>query len=237
MSKKQTFQVAIDGPVAAGKGTAAKQVALRLGFLYVDTGAMYRAATLLFLEKNLDLSLNNQEQLVQELEGADFALKNVQDTDGNFYTQVKLNGRDVSDRIRQADVDQTVSTVAALPQVREVLVAKQQDLASKHNVVMEGRDIGTRVLPNATCKFYLTASLEVRAARRLEQQRNLIPGITLEEVTRQIQIRDKQDQSRATDPLVVAPDAQVVDTSGETIEETVTKLLGLIRAKIAQETS
>ena len=234
MKANKFFQGAIDGPVAAGTGTAAKQVAQELGYLYVDTGAMYRAACLLFLEAGLEINPENQDQLVAALEQADFDLHNVTDEAGNFYTRVRLDGRDITTRIREQDVDLNVSKTAALPRIREKLVAKQQKLAQTHHVVMEGRDIGSKVLPEATLKVFLTASLEVRARRRHEQLAKSNPQLTLEEVTRQIQERDYNDSHRATDPLTVAQDAVVFDTSGMTIPETVADLLRLVRERIAQ---
>jgi len=233
MKDNKFYQIAIDGPVAAGKGTAAKQLAQNLGFLYVDTGAMYRAACLLFLEKHLPIDAANQPALVQALQQADFDLHNITDESGNFYTRVKLNGRDVSSRIREQDIDLHVSATASLPEIRRLLVEKQRHLTLTHSVVMEGRDIGTRVLPQATLKVFLTASLEVRAARRLEQLAPHVPGITLSTVTQQIQDRDYQDSHRDTDPLTVAPDAVVFDTSGMTIPDTVAKLEQLVRERIA----
>ncbi len=233
MKENKFYQIAIDGPVAAGKGTAAKQLALNLGYLYVDTGAMYRAACLLFLEKHLSLTPENQPALVSALQKADFDLHNVTDDLGNFYTRVLLDGRDVSARIRQQDIDLNVSATASLPEIRRILVEKQRHLGQTHSVVMEGRDIGTRVLPDATLKVFLTASIEVRAARRLEQLQKHVPDITLEKVTTQIQDRDYQDSHRATDPLTVAPDAVVFDTSGMTIADTVAKLEALVRQRIA----
>lgn len=231
MQKDQFYQIAIDGPVAAGKGTAAKQVAQALGYLYVDTGAMYRAACLLFLEKGLPIDADHQDVLVDTVKNADFDLQNITDESGNFFTLVRLDGRNVSKRIRQQDVDLHVSATAALPAIRELLVEKQRHLAETHSVVMEGRDIGTHVLPHATLKVFLTASLEVRAARRFEQLGKIAPELTLAEVTKQIEERDYQDSHRDTDPLTIAPDAIVFDTSGMTIADTVAKLLELVKQK------
>ena len=230
--QKKFFQVAIDGPVAAGKGTAAKKVALALKFLYVDTGAMYRAATWLLMAKKMTIDEAHEAQLLEVLDKVDFGLVNQTDEAGNFFTQVLLDGRDVSSLIRTPQIDANVSTTATLPLVRAMLVAKQQALASANSVVMEGRDIGTKVLPAADVKFFLTASLEVRASRRFATLALSHPEMTLQDVRAQILERDRIDTHRATDPLVKADDAILVDTSDDSIEETVAKMLSVIHQKL-----
>ncbi len=230
-SKTPIYQIAIDGPVAAGKGTAAKKLATQLDFLYVDTGAMYRTACLYFLEKQLPIDADHETALAAALEKAALSLHNVT-LNGQFFTQVTLDGRDVSARIREQDVDANVSAAASLPAIRQLLVRKQQALAEECSVVMEGRDIATKVLPNATLKVFLTASLEVRAQRRFQQLHPTHPELTLADIAAQIQARDDADTHRASDPLQVAPDATLCDTSTMTIDETVAKLLALFNERL-----
>ncbi len=230
MTKNHFFQIAIDGPVAAGKGTVAKMLAADLHFLYVDTGAMYRTAGLLALENGEEISLNNQDKIVAKLQAADFHLENSLDEKGNLITLVSLNGEDVSDKIRTQKVSEAASKVATLPLVRKVLVEKQQNIAEKFNVVMEGRDIGLRVLPNAHLKLYLTADLEERARRRLAQNQNIDQDLDIETVKRQVMERDDLDMKREIDPLIIVPDAIVVDTTNLAVETVVANIVGLVQA-------
>jgi cytidylate kinase len=229
------FQVAIDGPVAAGKGTIAIKLAAQLQFLYVDTGAMYRAATWLFLSQHQKVSLANQAQLVALLRQADLHLQNSLDPQGRLFTLVTLNGQDITTDIRTQKVNLAVSQVAALPRIRPLLIRKQQQLARKFNVVMEGRDIGSNVLPHAQLKLYLTASLAERTRRRLAQLTPTNPELTLEQVQAQIVERDERDMSRPTDPLIVCPDAIVIDTTHFNIQQTVMQIAKLVRQR--QQTS
>lgn len=229
MTKNNFFQIAIDGPVAAGKGTIAKMLAAKLHFLYVDTGAMYRTAGLLAIDNNIEINLENQEKIAGKLEEAEFYLENSLDENDNLITLVSLNGEDVSNKIRTQKISDAASKVATLPLIRKILVKKQQKLAENFNVVMEGRDIGLRVLPDAQLKLYLTAELEERARRRFLQAKQIHPNITLEEVKKQIEDRDYLDTHREIDPLGVVPDAIVLDTTHLSIEEVVDSIASLVK--------
>jgi len=215
-----SFQIAIDGPVAAGKGTVARLLAARLGFLYVDTGAMYRTTALLGKQENVDW--NNEQGLVELLQKHRIELRNPLETekDGRQIT-VLLNGKDISWDIRTEEMSRGSSIVSQYALVRKELVKQQQQIAQQNDVVMEGRDITFRVLPHAQLKIYLDASPEVRAKRR--HQELLIRGIdtSLEEVYKELQERDQRDMNRNVDPLQVTRDAWLLDTSALTIEEVV----------------
>lgn len=215
------FQIAIDGPVAAGKGTVSRLLAQKLGFLYVDTGAMYRATALLAFKNNV--SLDDEDQVVALLEKSKLEMRNPippKETDGRLTTVI-LDGEDVSWAIRTQKCSDGSSKVATLKKLREVLVKKQQEIAGKQNVVMEGRDITFRVLPEANLKIFLTASTEARVERRRTQY--LIKGVntSIEEMTKEIKERDLRDMSRSNDPLQIVPDAWVLDTSKLEIDEVV----------------
>ncbi len=219
MSK--SFQIAIDGPVAAGKGTVSRLLAQKLGFLYVDTGAMYRATALLALRQEIDLA--DEDKVVALLEKSKLEMRNPippKELDGRLTTVI-LDGEDVSWAIRTQKCGDGSSKVAVLPKLRHVLVQKQQEIAANQNVVMEGRDITFRVLPDADLKIFLTADLQSRATRRHMQY--LTKGIdtTIEKVIEEIKERDKRDMQRETDPLQIMPDAWVLDTSNLEIEEVV----------------
>jgi len=223
------FQVAIDGPVAAGKGTVAKLVAARMGFLYVDTGAMYRTTALLGKQEHVDW--NDEQGLGELLQHHVIELRNPSENekDGRQIT-VLLDGKDVSWEIRTEEMSKGSSIVSQYPLVRKELVRQQQEIAAKTDVVMEGRDITFRVLPTAQLKIYLDASAEVRARRR--HQELLARGIDtpFEAVYSELKDRDERDMGRDTDPLHVVEDAWHLDTSTFTIEEVV----GLIEHKIKE---
>lgn len=229
--KNHFFQIAIDGPVAAGKGTIAKSLAAKLKFLYVDTGAMYRTAALICLQHQQAITADQEDQIVALIENSQLHLQNSLDENGNLFTLVSLDGRDVSDLIRSSQVSAAVSDVAALPKVRLMMVKKQQNLAHKFNIIMEGRDIGLRVLPNAQLKLYLTANLHERAKRRLAQLKSSEPDLSLATVEAQIAARDHQDMTRATDPLTIVPDAIVIDTTELTIEQVVDRIADLVKLR------
>ncbi len=231
MKLNKFFQIAIDGPVAAGKGTVAKKLASQLHFLYVDTGAMYRAAAFLALKNNLPLDLAHQEEFASLLQKAKMHLQNITDENGELKTLVSLNGEDISDQIRLTEISQAASKSATLPKIREVLVKKQQNLAKKFNVVMEGRDIGLRVLPQAQLKLYLTADLEERVRRRFEQNKDLEKSLDYEAVKKNIEERDYWDMNRETDPLTIVPDAIVLDTTHLNIDQVVANIAGLVKAR------
>jgi cytidylate kinase len=222
------FQVAIDGPVAAGKGTVAKNLAEKLGFLYIDTGAMYRCGALLAAREQLEPTVENEEQIVALLKKADLRL-DTDDTPSPYLTRVSLDGEDVSEFIRSHEINLLVPAIAALPQVRQVLVEKQQAIAASHNVVMEGRDITYRVLPAAQLKVFLTADSKVRAERRQEQQALRGETQDLASVYEELLERDQLDSSRATDPLKIVPEALIVDTTYLSINAVVALLADRVR--------
>ena len=207
-----SYTIAIDGPAGAGKSTIAKRVAKELSFIYVDTGAMYRAMALYFLRKGI---------LPDETEKIEAACEDIQVsiTYVNGEQQVWLNGENVSKEIRKEEVGNMASKTSVNSKVREKLVALQRELASRENVVMDGRDIGTQVLPDATAKIYLTASVEERARRRfLELQEKGMPA-NMEAIEADIIARDHRDMTREISPLRQAEDAVMVDASQMTIEE------------------
>lgn len=218
---KNSFQIAIDGPVAAGKGIASRLLAEKLNFLYVDTGAMYRTAALLAIRNNVNFS--EEDTIVKLIKDSKIEMRNPEgknEKDGRLTT-VLLNGEDVSWVIRTEKCSSGSSKVSVHPKVREVLVHKQQEIADNQNVVMEGRDITFRVLPKADLKIYLTAELDTRAKRRHNQY--LLKGDerSFEEVLAEVKERDERDMHRATDPLHIVEDAHVVDSTNLEIEEVV----------------
>jgi len=225
----QPFHIAIDGPVAAGKGTVSRLVADRLGFLYVDTGAMYRVTALLGQRARLDLQ--QESDLVKVLHQARIEMRNPtnQEKDGRLTT-VLVDGEDVSWAIRTENVGQGASIVAAHPKVRRVLVEKQQEIAAGQNVIMEGRDITHRVLPKAQLKIYLTGGETIRAKRRHLQLLTKGQDVSFEEVFTQLLERDRRDMSRTTDPLKIIPEDWVIDSSDFSIEQVVELIVG--KAKV-----
>lgn len=221
----KSIQIAIDGPSGAGKSTMAKFVSQKLGIMYLDTGAMYRALALKAIRQNIDT--NDSEKVSELLSDFNISIKYE-----NGSQKVILNGEDVSDKIRTDEVSMGASNVSAIPAVRKRLVELQQKMASNTSVVMDGRDIGTHVLPKADVKIFLTASVAQRALRRYNEQKD--KGIlkkSLEEIEKEIEIRDYNDSHRAASPLKQADDAVLLDTSNYTIEESVEKILEIIRSK------
>ncbi len=214
------MNIAIDGPAGAGKSTIAKLAAKGLGFLYVDTGAMYRAIGLYLLENEVDY--NEESRLLEALDKINIEIKYV---DG--VQRVILNDRDVSEAIRREEVGQAASTTSALKPVRAKLLDLQRDIAAKNDVIMDGRDIGTNILPNAELKIYLTASVEVRAQRRYKELVEKGETPDFEEVKKGIEQRDYQDMNRDIAPLRQAEDAVLVDTSDMTIDEVVARITEL----------
>jgi len=227
----QIFQIAIDGPVAAGKGTVSRLVAERLGFLYVDTGAMYRVAALLATRNQVDWQA--EAQIVQLLAQTKLELRlpTENEKDGRLITVI-LNGEDVSWAIRTEEMSMGTSAVSQHKRVREVLVYKQQEIAAVQNVVMEGRDITYRVLPQAQIKIYLTGSDVVRAKRRHLQLLTKGQDLSYEQVLAELQRRDEQDKNRVHDPLQIVSEAWVIDTSDLEIEKVVEMIVE--RAKSLQ---
>jgi cytidylate kinase len=220
-------KIAIDGPAGAGKSTVAQRVARQLGIIYVDTGAMYRAATFVALKEHCPIE--DEYALRDLLDSIDLTLKI-----NNGLQHVYVNGEDVTEEIRSQEVTRLVSTVAAYPRVREKLVEMQRQIASRQDVVMDGRDIGTMVLPDAELKIFLTASIEERAQRRLQELEQ--KGITAEysQLLNDIAERDRKDSERAVAPLKQAKDAVLVDTTGLTIDEVVDRIVMLYREKVGE---
>ena len=219
--------IAIDGPAATGKSTTAKALAQRLAFTYLDTGAMYRAVTLLTLRKKIKISENSD--LISLLEQFDLKIEQHENK-----ILVILNGEDVSDEIRRLDVTENVSQVSALSIVRKTLVKIQRKIANDQNCVVEGRDIGTVVFPNAEVKFYVVADYDVRAKRRLLDFKRLGEEKSIDNLIKEIKNRDKYDSEREDSPLLKANDAIEVDTTNLTIEEQVNimyKKIKLIEGK------
>lgn len=209
--------VAIDGPAGAGKSSVSKTVAKDMGFIYIDTGAMYRACALYAIENKLKI---DEESLLPVLGKIDIEIKYSEGVQRIF-----LNGRDVSDDIRSAEVSLGASAIAVIPAVRMKLTELQRNSAAENNVIMDGRDIGTYVLPNADLKIYLTAASEARAKRRFDE---MSEKTDLETVKRDIIKRDENDMNRAFAPLKKAEDAVVIDSSDMTFCEVVEKVKELI---------
>lgn len=221
--------IAIDGPAASGKSTVAREVAKRLGFKYIDTGAMYRAVTWKALKEKIDTT--NKDALVALARGAEIELKDLGDT---RYV-VMIDGENVTEAIRMPKVSATVSAVSKIPGVRTALVKKQRSYAEIYpDMVVEGRDIGTVVFPNAEVKIFLQASPIERAKRRYRELKEKGHAIDLPVVERDLVTRDKIDSTRAASPLVKAPDAHVLDTTNKTIGQVmqeITNLVNLAKAK------
>lgn len=210
------INIAVDGPAGAGKSSIAKAVAAEIGFIYVDTGALYRSIALFALENSL-----NNEQLIQNLEKIDVSLKYIGKTQ-----HVILNGRDVSEFIRTPEVSMNASKVSAIPEVRDFLFGLQKKIAAENNIIMDGRDIGTVVLPNADLKVFLTATPEERANRRFKEMTD--KSVSYEQVLEDIKQRDYNDMNRKTAPLKQAEDAVLLDTTGMTVDESKEKLKSMI---------
>ncbi|MDR7421703.1 MAG: (d)CMP kinase [Armatimonadota bacterium] len=216
--------VAIDGPTAAGKSSVAREVARRLGYAYLDTGAMYRAVAL--AARRRGVALRDDQTLTRLARG--LAIDFTGSPDGG---RVLADGEDVTDAIRSPVISEAASRVSTKPGVREAMVARQRVLAAAGGVVMEGRDIGTVVLPDAEVKVFLTASLEARAARRHAELLARGLAVTLDEVRRQVEDRDRRDETRAHSPLRPAPDAVVVDTTDLTLEQAIAAVLEVVRRR------
>ncbi|MCD8390676.1 MAG: (d)CMP kinase [Firmicutes bacterium] len=213
------ISVAVDGPAGAGKSTVSRAAAKRLGFVYIDTGAMYRAVALFSLENGIGVN-----ELADKLD-----LINIEIKHSGGEQLIYLNGTDVSKRIRGEDVSVRASDVAAIKAVRTKLVEMQKQTALAANVIMDGRDIGTCVLPNADLKVFLTASSDTRARRRCKELTERGEKCDFEKIKADIEYRDKNDSERAESPLKRADDAVLLDTSDYTFEESVDALTGMIQ--------
>jgi cytidylate kinase len=209
MNSFSKINIAIDGFSSCGKSTLAKELAKEIGYTYVDSGAMYRAITLYFLEQTIDIG--NITAIIASLPHINIRMEN--NAERNI---IWLNGKDVSNDIRNLDVANKVSEVAAIKEVRQFAVALQQAMGENGGVVMDGRDIGTVVFPNADLKIFMTASEDVRVQRRFLELRAAQPNITLEAVRENIRHRDYIDTTRVADPLVQAPDARLLDNTNMT---------------------
>ena len=216
--------IAIDGFSSTGKSSLARQLAARLGYVYVDSGAMYRAITLYFLDHGTDLG----DAAAVSLALSQIRLAFVQN-------QICLNGICAEPDIREMRISQKVSEVSAIEQVRHFAVAQQQKMGESKGLVMDGRDIGTAVFPDAELKIYLTADVAVRALRRYDEIRQSNPSVSLEEVAQNLRHRDQLDSSREISPLRIAQDAVIVDNTHMTFEETVDKVYALAMDKITEE--
>lgn len=225
MTKKIT--IAIDGFSSTGKSTVAKQLAKELGYVYVDTGAMYRAVTLCALRKKyISEDKLDRNALVRELPL--MKLKFIFNPEVG-YGEMYLNGENVEKEIRQMEVSQYVSKVAAIPEVREMLVAQQQEMGRERGIVMDGRDIGTVVFPDAELKIFMTASAEERAQRRFRELSERGEEVTYKEVLQNVQERDHLDTTREDSPLVKAKDAKEIDNSHLTLSGQFEKILELYK--------
>lgn len=217
------INIAIDGPAGAGKSTIAKKVAKELSFIYVDTGAMYRAMAFYLLEKGI----SGDENISKACHDADISIRYE-----NGEQQVILNGKNVTAFLRKEEVGNMASVSSANPEVRAHLLKLQRNLAAENNVVMDGRDIGTTILPNAEVKIFLTASAKIRANRRYLELTEKGEACDMDEILKDIIDRDERDMSRAVSPLKQAEDAVLVDSSELGIEEVVESILSVYRKKV-----
>ena len=216
------YNIAIDGPAGAGKSTIAKMAAKKLDFLYVDTGAMYRAMAYYFMINNIDPE--DQKKIAASCPDIRIQLKYEEGTQ-----QIYLNGENVSVQIRREEVGNMASVISAYPQVRGKLTSLQQEIAAEENIIMDGRDIGTCVLPGAQLKIYLTASVHTRAQRRYKELTEKGTACSLEEIEKDIEERDYRDMHREISPLKAAPDAVVLDTSHMDIPQVIEKIMELAK--------
>ncbi|MBQ5597023.1 MAG: (d)CMP kinase [Clostridia bacterium] len=219
------ISISIDGPGGAGKSTIAKALAKKLGFIYVDTGALYRAIGLYMINNGVDLK--NAAAVTEKLDEVKVELKYV-----NGEQRVLLCGDDVSEDIRKPEVSMAASDVSAIPAVRDFLLGLQRKMASENNVIMDGRDIGTVVLPNAQIKLFLTASAEERAMRRYKELIEKGKKVEYETVYKELCERDYQDSHREVAPLKPADDATIIDTTGNDLEKSVQVLTDFILPKL-----
>jgi CMP/dCMP kinase len=223
MSEKRVV-VAIDGPAGAGKSTIARRIAEKLGFVYVNTGAIYRAVALWAIRLRVDLhDMHRLEQLAKEAK-IEIAANN---------GRITLNGEDVTEAIRDPRVSEAASKVSAVPGVRRALLTIQRSMAEQNSVVMEGRDIGSVVFPHARVKIFLDADPHERARRRALEREEEGQGADFEAVSGELKARDERDRRRSESPLVQAPDAELVDTTGLSLEQVEQAVLRVVRARIS----
>ena len=215
------IKIAIDGPAASGKSTTAKIIAQKLNYLYIDTGAMYRALTLVILNAKIDIS--NKKEIIKISKKSKIELRQI---DNELHTF--LNDKDVSHEIRLPQINQVISSISAYPEIRKIMVEKQRTLSKDGGIVMDGRDIGTVVLQDAEVKIYMEAQLEERAKRRYNELKSKGVQADLAEIKKEIARRDQIDSTRAASPLKPAEDAIIIDTSNLTIEEQTNACLELI---------
>ena len=217
--------IAIDGPAGAGKSSISKVVANELGYLYIDTGAMYRGVTWAVLDSHVNV--NNQKDVESLLPSLDLTLEPTANA-----CKVFVKGQDVTDLIRQQQINENVSTIASYKGVREYLVERQQAMAAVGGVILDGRDIGSVVLPKAELKIYLTASVDARAKRRWLEVQGTSNEQSLEDIKKNVESRDEMDKNCDESPLVCVEDAIVVDSSNMTFDETVEHILHLVQERI-----
>lgn len=228
MRKNKMISVAIDGPVGAGKSTVARESAKRLGFIYADTGALYRGVALYTVRKGLNESDADYKEKAAALLPEITIEPRLIDGEQKLF----LCGEDVSEEIRLPEISMAASTVSSIPEVRGFLLELQRDIARKNNVLMDGRDIGTVVLPSAQVKIFITASPEIRARRRFQELAQKGVETTFEQVLGDLNRRDYQDSHRAVAPLKMAEDAVLLDTSELDFEQSVQKVIELVQSKI-----
>jgi len=222
------FAIAIDGPSGAGKSTLAKAAAERFGFIHVDTGAIYRTVGLAV--KRAGVASTDEAGVTSVLPGLKIGIGH----DASGVQRMFLNGEDVTDLLRTPEMSIYASDVSAMPAVRAFLLEMQRELAKKHDVIMDGRDIGTVVLPDADLKVFLTASAEERAVRRLRELVEKGVKTSFEEVLKDINYRDTNDSSRASAPLKAAEDAQLLDTSALTLNESIDAICDMVSRKLEE---
>ncbi len=220
------INIAIDGPGGAGKSTVARAVAAKLGYIYVDTGAIYRAIGLKFVRKGKPFT---DENIISVLPGTELSLSHF-----NGEQHIIIDGEDVSSLIRTQEISAAASRVSAVPEVRAFLLDLQREIAEKNDVIMDGRDVGTVILPHADVKIFLTANVEIRAERRHKElmAKGLETPETFDRVLKEVVSRDKADSERAAAPLKKADDAVLLDTSDMTFEQSVEAVINIIRSKV-----
>ncbi|HPP88336.1 MAG TPA: (d)CMP kinase [bacterium] len=225
---KNKIVIAIDGPAGSGKSTIAKKIADILGILYIDSGAMYRAVTLKCLKS--DINLDNPQEIIDVCKKTKIDLKQ-----NNGILEVFVDSENVTENIRLREVTNNVFKIAREPKVREILVAQQQEFAKTSSVIMDGRDIGTVVFPNADLKIYLDASVEERTRRRIKELEAKNEQVDFEKLKEEIIERDRQDKMREVGPLKIADDAIVVDTTGLSINEVINKILEILNSQLSHK--